>query len=134
MNLFINSPSYYTQKHGVVDEVYTLCNAISKAIDVQKYTALLDTIGITPIIAPSTELENNCRRETKLVSLPYRMASISLISDYDRFSEATISEKQQIIIDNILRSLYVVKKKLRDDFDFDRLKADIEAIVDNQTA
>ena len=133
MNLFINSPSYYTQKHGVVDEVYTLCNTISKTIDVQKYTALLDTIGITPIIAPSTVPENDRHKEIKLISLPYRMASISLISDYDRFSKATISEKQQIIIDNILRSLYVVKKRLRDDFDFDRLKSDIEAIVDNQT-
>lgn len=134
MNLFINSPSYYTQEHGVIDEVYMLCNTISKTIDIQRYTSLLDTIGITPIIAPSTELETNRHKEIKLIRLPYRMASVSLFSDYDRFSEATVSEKQQIIIDNILRSLYVIKKRLRDDFDFDRLKADIEAIVDNQTA
>lgn len=132
INLFINSPSYYTQQHGVIDEVYELCTVLSKSIDIQNYTTLLDTIGITPIIAPATALCDNTYKEVTMISLPYRMANISLLSDYNQYAIANELQKQQIIVENILRSLYVIKKRLREAFDYDRLKADIETIANEQ--
>lgn len=106
MNLFINSPAYFTQEQGVIDEIYNLCKAISCNINILLYTSSLDTIGITPIIAPVS----SGFKETKFISLVYRMADISLYSDYDNFCKADITTKKKIIVENILRSLYVIKK------------------------
>lgn len=43
MNLFINSPAYFTQEYGVIDEIYDLCKRISTTIDVKRYTDCIDT-------------------------------------------------------------------------------------------
>ena len=47
MNLFINSPSYYTQEYGVIDEIYRMCAYISENIDIRLYTECLDTVSYT---------------------------------------------------------------------------------------
>lgn len=43
MNLFLNSPSHYTQEFGVIDEVYMMCQYISQNIDVRKYTQFIES-------------------------------------------------------------------------------------------
>jgi hypothetical protein len=125
MNLFINSPSYYTQKFGVIDEIYTLSSVISKTMDISKYTDLIDTVGIVPIIAPSTE---NIK-EIKKVSLPLRMASISLQINYEEFLNSGIETKKSLMVKNILDSLQVVAKKLKKQFDFERFEKDLAEVV-----
>lgn len=129
LNLFINSPSYYTQENGVIDDIYQLCRTISINIDITLYTDALDTIGITPIIAPKQILDSGNWKEERKISLPYRMASISLISDYDRFLNADIISKKKIILENILQSLGVIKRKLKDKFDYEQIKNDIENLL-----
>jgi len=129
LNLFINSPSYYTQENGVIDDIYQLCKIISCNIDVTLYTDALDTIGITPIIAPAQILESGKWKEEKKISLPYRMASISLISDYDSFLKADMMSKKRIIIENILKSLGVIKRRLKENFDYEKIKNDIKRLV-----
>lgn len=129
MNLFINSPCYYTQENGVIDDIYQLCKIISCNIDVTLYTDALDTIGITPIIAPAQILESGKWKEEKKISLPYRMASISLISDYDSFLKADMMSKKRIIIENILKSLGVIKRRLKENFDYEKIKNDIKRLV-----
>ena len=130
MNLFINSPSYYTQENGVIDDIYQLCRIISQNIDVTSYTDMLDTIGITPIIAPIQALNSGKWKEIKKISLPYRMASISLTSDYEHFSQADMPTKKQIILENILKSLKVIKRKLKNTFDYERTENDIKKLLD----
>ena len=125
LNLFINSPSYYTQENGVIDDIYQLCRKISLNIDITLYTDVLDTIGITPIIAPTKILESGKWKEEKKISLPYRIASISLISDYDNFLQADMVSKKKMIIDNILKSLGVIKRRLKDKFDYVQIEKDI---------
>lgn len=126
MNLFINSPCYYTQEFGIIDDIYHLCRTISKNIDITLYTEVLDTIGITPIIAPKNLLDMGKWKENKLVSKLYRFASISLVSDFDSFVIANIPEKKKIIVDNIIKSLGVVKRKLKNQFDYERIVLDIK--------
>lgn len=125
MNLFINSPAYYTQEYGVIDDIYQLCTLISHRIDITLYTDSLDTIGITPIIAPAQALTDRKWKEIKKISLSYRMANISLISDYDSFYKADIASKKQMIVENILKSLEVIKRKLKENFDYELIKNDI---------
>lgn len=131
MNLFINSPSYYTQENGVIDDIYQLCRVISRNIDITLYTDSLDTIGITPIIAPTQILESGKWKEERRISLPYRMASISLISDYDSFVNADMLLKKKIIIQNILESLGVIKRQLKDKFDYEQIEVDIKNLLRN---
>ena len=129
MNLFINSPAYYTQENGVIDDIYQLCRKISLNIDITLYTDELDSIGITPIIAPTQILESGKWKEERKISLPYRMASISLISDYDSFLKADMMSRRKIIIENILKSLFVIKRRLKDKFDYEQIENDIKNLL-----
>lgn len=129
MNLFINSPAYYTQEYGVIDDIYQLCTLISHRIDITLYTDSLDTIGITPIIAPAQALNSGKWKEEKKISLPYRMASISLVSDYDSFYNADIELKKQMIVENIFKSLGVIKRRLKENFNYDLIKSDIMELL-----
>ena len=129
MNLYINSPSYYTQRYGIIDEIYEMCLAISKKIDITSYTDALDTIGITPIIVPDSEKSDGQWLECRKVSIPARMASLSLCLDFERFYDADINDKKIMILENILRSLYVIKKKLKNKFDYECMKFDIVIIA-----
>ena len=129
MNLFINSPSYYTQEYGIIDEIYQLCQRISHSINVIEYTDMLDTVGITPIVAPTFALENNQHAEIKLISLRYRMASISLAIDYTVFTQADEKTKKALIVDNVLKSFLVIKKRLKNNFNYEQIEKDIKNIV-----
>lgn len=129
MNLNINSPSYYSQIHGIDDEIYKMCRLLEKNIDIKKYTSLLDIVGITPIVAPSFEIDcGNCA-EVKYISMSYRMASISLHIDYFKYISANIECKKALIIKNILNSLLVIKKRLKNGFDYVRIENDILTLV-----
>lgn len=134
MNLFINSPAYYTQKHGVLDDIYQMCTLISNKIDITLYTDSLDTIGITPIIAPIQILNSGLWKEIRKISLTYRMASISLVSDYDNFYNADIALKKQMIVENIFKSLGVIKRRLKENFDYELIKKDIIDLLINSSA
>lgn len=129
MNLFINSPAYFTQRYGVIDELYNLCKEISTMIDIKKYTDCIDTIGITPIIAPEDVIRQGLWKEEMKISLPYRMAAISLHTDYVMFCEANLEQKKKMVLDNIFRSLKIVKGKLKNKFDYDQMEGDIISCV-----
>jgi hypothetical protein len=129
MNLFINSPSYYTKEYGVIDEIYSFCNYISKRIDITCYTKCLDTIGIVPMIAPKTVLSEIKWKSRKHISLVYRMADISLSSDFDEYHLGDIEIKKQIMLENILESMMVIKKKLGKEFNFVQMERDILNVI-----
>ena len=129
MSIYINSPSYYTETQGVDEDVYKVCRLLEKNIDIKNYTSLLDTIGITPIIAPTSEICDGKWKEVKYISSTYRMASISLHIDYLEYISAIDQEKILLIIDNILNSLLAIKKRLKNGFDYERIKKDILSAV-----
>ena len=125
MNFRINSPAYYTQIHGIDDEIYKMCLVLSKNIDVTRYTAELDSIAITPIVAPIEETNDGKWKEVKIVSLSYRYADISLQIDYQKYVFSDLLCKKELLIDNLLKSLLVVKKKLGKRFDYNNIEKDI---------
>lgn len=57
------------------------------------------------------------------------MASISLISDYDSFIKADMMSKKEIILENILKSLAVIKRRLKDKFDYEQMENDIKNLL-----
>lgn len=129
MNFFINSPAYYTQENGVIDDIYRMCSMISKNINVQTYTSAIDTIGISPMIAPVDILSAGEWKERKYISLNYRFADIALISNYELFCNGDILVKKKMIIENIIESLKVIKKRLKGKFNYDLLVQDIQELV-----
>ena len=130
MSIYINSPGYYTQIYGIDDNVYKVCRLLERKIDVKNYTSLLDTIGVTPIIVPTSETCDGKWKEVKYISLTYRMASVSLYVDYLAYISAIDQDKKvQLIIDNILNSLLVIKKRLKNNFDYEQIKKDILTLV-----
>ena len=68
MDLNINSPSYYTQEHGVEDDIYWMCRDLSAYVKEKKYSDAINIIGIVPIIAPASVLEKGlCKAHKKCV-------------------------------------------------------------------
>jgi len=137
MNLFLNSPSHYTQEFGVIEEVYVMCQYISQNVDVRKYTDCLDTIGIVPMIAPPEIIAETEWKEIKHISTRFRMANIALCTDYEEYCNADLNDKKKIVIENILDSLKVIKKKLREKFNYEQMEKDImvyyNKFVENST-
>ena len=62
------------------------------------------------------------------------MASISLVSDYDNFYNADIALKKQMIVENIFKSLGVIKRRLKENFDYELIKKDIIDLLINSSA
>ena len=129
VSLNINSPAYYTLTYGIVDEVYQMCYDITCGIDLSKYTSSIDSIGITPIIAPDDVIKMGKWKEVKKVLLSSRLAIVSLYIDYDTYCNADIDEKRNIILENVFSSLLVVSKKVKNDFNYEKLIEDILSIV-----
>ncbi|MBQ7324361.1 MAG: hypothetical protein IJW98_01310 [Clostridia bacterium] len=125
MSLYINSPGYFTRAYGIDEDVYKLCAAISKQIDIPRYTDSLDTIGITPIIAPQSLTDDGMWKEERRVSTASRMASISLRMDYEAYLNGNASQRQAMMLEHILRALQIVKTRLKDRFDYKSLEQDI---------
>lgn len=127
MNLFINSPIYYTRQYGIDDEIYKLCFYIAKNIDITKYTTAIDTLAITPIIAPKGLDPNKLRNEMIFV----RAANISIPLSFEDYINADIKKKKKMIIENIIDSAVILKKKLKSKFDLEMFINDLENLISN---
>lgn len=130
MSLNINSPSYFTSVYGVIDEIYRMCSDITNKIDLKKYTNAFDNIGITPIVAPAEEIDKGKWKEIKKVLVSSRLAIVSLHIDYDIYCNANINEKRNLVLENIFNSLLVVSKRVKKDFNYEKLVEDILNIVE----
>ncbi len=129
VSLNINSPAYYTSVYGVVDEVYQMCHDITCNIDLSEYTNSFDSIGITPIIAPTEEINMGKWKEVKKVLLDSKIAIVSLHIDYDTYCHADINEKRNHVLQNVFNSLLVVKKRAKNDFNYEKLVGDILSLI-----
>ncbi len=129
MNIFINSPGYYTNLYGVDDEVYKMCSKISKNMDLRNYTEDIDTFAVTPIISPNTSDSSEDWKQEIRVSLRFRMASISIHSNFDDYFKADAEGKKQMIWNNIERSAEILKRKLKAKFDLVSFVKDLHALT-----
>lgn len=127
MNLFINSPVYYTQKYGIQDEIYKMCSYISSNIDITKYTTEVDTIAITPIIAPKELGPDKLRKEIIFA----RAADISIPLSFEDYVNADIDQKKKMVIENIINSAKILKKKLKSKFNLEMFINNLKLLILN---
>ena len=130
MNIFINSPGYYTTMYGVDNDIYRMCDKISKNMDLRKYTEVINTLGITPIISPDLRQTDGVWKQEIRISLNFKMASISINSDFDEYVNADTAGKKQIIIENIKKSAHIVKNKLKEAFDLENFIKDLDSLLE----
>lgn len=116
MELNINSPSYFTKQYGFIDEIYSMCRGISKHVENKQYSDLVDIVGITPIIAPKDIIEQGLFKQEKKCDIKYGFASVSLWIDYDEYLKADITDKQIMIVKNILASIKTISRKAKIDY------------------
>jgi hypothetical protein len=129
MSLNINSPAYFTSVYGVIDEIYRMCSDITNKIDLKKYTNTFDNIGITPIIAPTEEIDKGKCKEVRKILTKSKLAIVSLHIDYEIYCNANVQEKKDLILQNIFASLLIISKKAKNDFNYEKLVNDILSIV-----
>lgn len=123
MELNINSPSYYTQNFGVIDEIYWLCRDLSLFVKNKQYSDFINIIGITPIIAPDSIIEKGLCKDVKKVELKYGFAAISLKIDFNEYVNSNLDGKKLLIVNNILQSIKAIHKRAK--FDYIRFENDI---------
>ena len=116
MELNINSTSYYTQNFGVIDEIYWLCRNLSYFVKNNKYSDIINIVGITPIIAPDSILEKGLCKNVKRVELKYGFASVSLNINFNEFVNSDLEKKKILIINNILESVKSIHKRAKIDY------------------
>lgn len=123
MVLNINSPAYYTNIYGIDDEVYWMCRELSDFVKGKKYSDIIDIVGVVPIIAPKDDIDKGLWKEVKKCDLKFRVATVSLQISFDDYIQSDIEKKKSLIIDNIIKSVKVISKKGK--FDFNDFKEDI---------
>lgn len=123
MVLNINSPAYYTTIYGIDDEVYWMCRELSDFVKEKKYSDIIDIVGVVPIIAPKADIDKGLWKEVKKCDLKFKVAAVSLQISFDDYIQSDIEKKKSLIIDNIVKSIKVISKKGK--FDFNNFKEDI---------
>lgn len=123
MVLNINSPAYYTNIYGIDDEVYWMCRELSDFVKGKNYSDIIDIVGVVPIIAPKDDIDKGLWKEVKKCDLKFRVATVSLQISFDDYIQSDIEKKKSLIIDNIIKSVKVISKKGK--FDFNDFKEDI---------
>ena len=117
MELNINSPAYYKEVYGIDSEIYSLCQSLYQYFKEKKYSNLIDTIGIIPIIAPKELIEKGIYKEVKRCFVSYGFADVNLFIDYKTYVDADMEEKKSLIVKNVLTSVKSIKTKGKIDYD-----------------
>lgn len=109
-----------------------MCYDISCGIEISNYTNSFNSIGITPIIAPTEEIKKGKWKEVKKILPKSKLAIISTHINYDMYCNASVQEKKELVLQNIVASLLIVSKKAKNDFDYEKLVTDILSIVNKK--
>lgn len=129
MELYLNSPAYFSRKFGVDDEIYKMCRKLSKYMKDKEYSEIVDTISIFPIVAPKEELEDGGWKEEKRYSLKCGLVTVWKQIDYDLYCQADMETRKMLIIQNILDSVKSIHKKAK--FDYEKFEKDVNCFVES---
>ena len=106
-----------------------MCSDITNKIDLKNYTSTFDNIGITPIIAPTEEIDKGKIKEVRKILPKSKLGFVSLHINYEIYCNANVQEKKDLILQNIFASLLIISKRAKNDFDYEKLVNDILSIV-----
>ncbi len=117
MELNVNSPQYYSDKFGIDDEIYRLCQEIYQYFKDKSYSEYINIIGIIPIVAPKEMLDRGLCKNGKHCELKYGFASIRKSIDFEKYVLGDIEKKKELIAKCILDAVKSIKMKGKIDFE-----------------
>ena len=124
MMLNLNSPAYHSKKYGVDSEIYNMCRELTRFVHDKKYSDIVDTVGIVPIVAPRTEIEAGKWNEEKKYDIKFKLVFVSKQIDYDTYCCADMEMRKELIIKNILDSVKSIHRKAK--FDYAKFETDVK--------
>lgn len=84
-------------------------------------------MAITPIIAPKELGPDKLRKERIFV----RAADISIPLSFEDYVNSDINGKKKMVIDNIINSAKILKKKLKSKFNLEMFLSYLEQVISN---
>lgn len=111
MELNINSPSYYKNIYGIDDDIYWMCRGISDFVKDKRYSEVVNTIAITPIVAPRELIEQGKWKEETIYAIKSGLIIVSKHIEFEEYVNSSMEEKKKLIVGNILKSVKAIKNK-----------------------
>lgn len=123
MELNINSPAYFTDHYGIDEEVYKYCQQLHDFFRTREYSASMNIIGITPVIAPKEIYDQGMWKEKVQVVGLGSCAIIDIRMDFDNYYNADSNGKIELIQQMIIRAVRKIKSKGK--FDWEKFRDDL---------
>ena len=127
MELNVNSPTYFKEKHGVDDAVCRYCQRLYVCFKEKNYGEKLMTIGIVPVAAPKEEYESGKWKESINIISGGEVASIMIRMDYEGYCMA--DERERIILTQKMIEEAVMRIRKRSKMDWKRFFKDLEDVT-----
>lgn len=115
MELNVNSPGYFSDFYGIIDEIYWMCRELSAYVRNNCYSSCVERIEIQPIIEPKDYMPNK-KKEGALFCSYSSIVDVSKEIDFDAYYNGNIEEKKALMIKNILQSIKAVSRKGKIDY------------------
>ncbi|MCM1330633.1 MAG: Imm44 family immunity protein [Ruminococcus sp.] len=127
MDIFLSCEAHISAGFIIGNNIRIIDSKI-KTIKVSDYTDVIDDIGIIINCFPIEEMNAGWGKRREYISYKNRFADIRLPIDFDELVGADRHKQYLMVVDNIVESLNVIKrrldkKKLR--FDAERMTEDI---------
>ncbi|MBS6953375.1 MAG: hypothetical protein KH230_09075 [Enterocloster asparagiformis] len=111
MELNVNSPAYFTERFGVDDQVYRMCQQTYEYLREREYSQTLHVIGIMTVAAPEELYENGTWSEGLRFLDNKNTAAIRVKLDFARYRDGDSAVRVRIMREAILRAVKKVKAK-----------------------
>lgn len=127
MNIFLSSEAHVSASVIICYNIRIIKSKI-KTINISDYTDVIDDIGIIINCFPIEEMNAGWGKKREYISYKNRFADIRLPIDFDELVSADRHKQYLMVINNIIESLRVIKRRLdkkKMQFDFERMVQDI---------
>ena len=112
MELNLNSPTYFSEEHGIDDEIYWFMRNISKCFaEKGNYSEIVKNIGIITVIAPTELLDKRLWAEHIKIDKMCNLAIITKQTNYIEYLNADTEGRKKLITKNILLCIRSIEKK-----------------------
>lgn len=126
MKFYIDKPSYYSQHYEVDERVIKMCNDIGEYFSDRDYSEAIKTLGIVPVVAPDSFLEDKPSIET-LNMYTKSIGRVTLFKqiDYEKYLTGSVEERKRLTVKCVLEAVEMIKSKKSTKFDVEQFKKDV---------
>jgi hypothetical protein len=114
MELNLNSPAYFSEKHGIDNDIYWFMRSIVKHFSEKgDYSEIVKNVGIITVIAPMELLDEGLWAERIKIDKKCNLAIITKQTSYMKYLGADTEGRKKLIVENILASVKGIERKVK---------------------